>query len=220
MKNYERKNTKMMPAICTQCGGQVMVDAQRETTFCQYCGTQLIVEKAINTYNVQHATVEHVDSINIFKTSAVESVLNFVKDQQQRIDEEKKAKKEEERKEKEESEKSFKKYWWIYLLMVLIPLVLLNFMSSEEEKINKISINHSSSQLVGKNYKDVVVKLQENGFINIKTEAVEDLIVGLFTEDGEVEQVEINGNIDFSSGAKFPEDAEIIVSYHTFPTTK
>jgi DNA-directed RNA polymerase subunit RPC12/RpoP len=37
MKNDERKNTKMMPAICTQCGGQVEVDAQREKAFCQHC---------------------------------------------------------------------------------------------------------------------------------------------------------------------------------------
>ena len=103
MNNDERKNTKMMPAICPQCGGQVEVDAQREKAFCQYCGMPFIVEKAINTYNVQHATIEHVDSINIIKTSAVESVLSFVKDQQKRIDDEKKEKKEEERKEREES---------------------------------------------------------------------------------------------------------------------
>ena len=94
-----------MPAICPQCGGQVEVDAQREKAFCQYCGMQFIVEKAINTYNVQHATVEHVDSINIIKTSAVESVLSFVKDQQKRTDDVKKEKKEEERKEREESDR-------------------------------------------------------------------------------------------------------------------
>lgn len=194
------KNTKMMPSNCTQCGGPVEVNTQKANAICQYCGSQIIVEKS--------------------KVSVVESVLSFVSDQQKRIDDTKKEKKEEERKAREEADKSFKKYWWVYLLMVLIPLVLLTFMSREEEKSNKISINNSSSELVGENYKDVVVKLQENGFINIKTEAVEDLIVGLFTTDGEVEQVEINGDIDFSSGASFPKDAEIIVTYHTFPTTK
>ncbi len=105
MKNDERKNTKMMSAICTQCGAQVEVDAQREKAFCQYCGTQFIVEKAINTYNVQHAIIEHVDSININKKGAVESVLSFVQDQQKRKDDIEKEKKEEERKEREESER-------------------------------------------------------------------------------------------------------------------
>jgi DNA-directed RNA polymerase subunit RPC12/RpoP len=200
MKNDERKNTKMMPAICTQCGGPVEVDAQRANAICQYCGSQIIVEKA--------------------KVSAVESVLSFVNDQQKRIDAVKKEKKEEERKAREEAEKSFKKYWWVYLLVMFILFGYVTFMAREEEKSDKISINNSSSELVGKNFNDVVIKLQENGFINIKTEAVEDLIIGLLTTDGEVEQVEIDGSIDFSSGTKFPKDAEIIVTYHTFPTTK
>ncbi len=211
----ERKNTKMMPAICTQCGGQVEVDAQRENAICQYCGMQFIVEKAINTYNVQHATVGHVGSITINKTSAVESMLSFVKDQQKRIDEEKIEKKEEERKEREEDEKHLKKYWWIYLLVVLICFVGLEFMSLEEKK-TEISINNSSSQLEGKNYQDVVLILQENGFINIKTDTKKDIVFGLFAKDGEVEHVEINGDDDFSSGSKFQKDAEIIITYHTF----
>ncbi len=211
----ERKNTKMMPAICTQCGGKVEVDAQRENAICQYCGMQFIVEKAINTYNVQHAKVGHVDSITINKTSAVESVLSFVKDQQKRIDEEKIEKKEEERKKREESDKFFKKYWWILLLVMFISFVWLNFMSLEEKK-NEIPINYSSSQLEGKNYQDVVLILQENGFINIKTEAKKDLVFGWLENDGEVEHVDINGDYDFSSGSKFQKDAEIIVTYHTF----
>jgi DNA-directed RNA polymerase subunit RPC12/RpoP len=200
MKNDERKNIKMMPSNCTQCGGPVEVNTQKANAICQYCGSQIIVEKA--------------------KVSAVESLLSFVNDQQKRIDDAKKEKKEEERKAREEADKSFKKYGGIYLLVMLIMFGFLAFMSGEEEKSNKISINNSSSQLVGENYKDVVIKLKENGFVNIKTEAVEDLIIGLFTTDGEVEQVEINGNIDFSSGVKFAKDAEIIVTYHTFPVTK
>ncbi len=200
MNNNERKNTKMMPAICTQCGGPVQVDTQRANAICQYCGSQIIIEKP--------------------KLSAVESVLSFVNDQQKRIDDAKKAKKEEERKAREEADKSFKKYGLVYLFVMFVLFGFLAFMSSNEEKSDKISINTSSSDLVGKNFKDVVMELQEDGFINIKTEAVEDLIIGLLTTDGEVEQVEIDGSIDFSSGKKFPKDAEIIVTYHTFPTTK
>ena len=200
MKNNERKNTKIMPAICTQCGGPVEVHAQRANAICQYCGSQIIVEKP--------------------KISAMESVLSFVNDQQKRIDDAKKEKKEEERRAREESEKSFKKYWWVYLLVMFILFGYITFMAREEEKSDKISINNSSSELAGNNHKDVVIKLQENGFINIKTEAVEDLIIGLLTTDGEVEQVKIDGSTDFSIGTKFPKDAEIIVTYHTFPTTK
>jgi hypothetical protein len=62
----------------------------------------------------------------------------------------------------------------------------------------------------------VVRKLQINGFINIKTEPKKDLVFGWRTKDGEVDRVEINGNDDFSRGTKFPENANIIVRYHTF----
>jgi hypothetical protein len=231
-------NTKLVPAICTQCGGQVEVDAQLEAAVCRYCGVPFIVEKAINTYNIQHATIEHVDSINIVTTNPVESVLNFVKDQQKRNDDIKREKEEQDRKEreridaikreeeeqqkkaKEESDKSFKKYWWAYLLAIVIPLVLLNFMGTQEKNSTEISINSSSSELEKKNYKDVVIQLQGRGFTNIKTEAIEDLVLGWLTKDGDVERVEINGNSIFSSSTKFPKDAEVKVTYHTFKGSK
>ena len=220
MKNDERKNTIMMPAICTQCGGQVEVDAQREKAFCTYCGMQFIVEKAINTYNIQHAPfehvdsiniqhapLEHVDSINIIKTGAVESVLSFVKDQQTRYDGE-----------IEKSNKFTKKYWWVYLLGLLFIFGSLLILVEVENR-NEIFNKTSSSDLEGKNYKDVVIKLQKNGFINIKTKAMEDLLLGWLKKDGEVERVEINGDYIFSSVTKFPKDAEIIITYHTFSVT-
>ncbi len=211
MNNNERKNTKMMPAICTQCGGPVQVDAQRANAICQYCGSQIIIEKpklsavesVLSFVNDQQKRMD--DAKKEKKVGAVQSVLSFVNDQQKRIDDAKKAKKEEERKAREEADKSFKKYGLVYLLVLFVLFGFLAFMSSNEEKSDKISINTSSSELVGKNFNDVVIKLQENGFINIKTEAVEDLIIGLLTTDGEVEQVEIDGSIDFSSGKKIPE---------------
>jgi hypothetical protein len=234
MKNDERKNTIMTPAICPQCGGHVEVDAQREKAFCLYCGMHFIVQKAIHTYNESHTTVEHVDSINIFDTSAVESVLNYVKDQQKRKDEEKKEaerkQREKEReqreaeakqreakaKQKEESDKHSSISLLMLFLICVILLISLQFNSPEEQKRNEIPINYSSIEFEEKNYQDVVVELQKNGFINIKTEPKKDLVFGWLTKDGEVDNVKINGIDDFSRGTKFPEDANIIVTYHTF----
>lgn len=36
------------------------------------------------------------------------------------------------------------------------------------------------------------------------------------TEDGEVEEVSINGETTFSTDSRYPSDATIVVSYHTF----
>jgi predicted RNA-binding Zn-ribbon protein involved in translation (DUF1610 family) len=74
-------NVKIVPASCTQCGGTVEVDKGSDTAICPFCGTSFIVEKAINNYNVQNATIEHADNVNIDMTGSVKTVLDFVGDQ-------------------------------------------------------------------------------------------------------------------------------------------
>ena len=70
-------NVKMVPAICTQCGGTVEVDKTKEEAKCPFCGTSFVIEKAINNYNVKYATIEHADNVNIDVTGAVKEVLDF-----------------------------------------------------------------------------------------------------------------------------------------------
>jgi predicted RNA-binding Zn-ribbon protein involved in translation (DUF1610 family) len=74
-------NVKMVPALCTQCGGNVEVDLSKETAKCPYCGMEFIVEKAVNNYNVKYAHVEHADNVNIDVTGAVKEVLDFAGEQ-------------------------------------------------------------------------------------------------------------------------------------------
>ncbi len=75
------ENIKMVPASCTQCGGTVEVDAQSDKAVCPFCGTSFIVDRAINNYNVEHATIEHADNVNIDMSGSVKTVLDFVGDQ-------------------------------------------------------------------------------------------------------------------------------------------
>jgi len=100
MQHDKGRNTKMMRVNCTQCGAPVEVDSQRANHICQYCGSQIIVERE--------------------KISPVKSVLDFVTDQQKRMDDIKKEKLENERREREKAEKALKKYWWVYALVMLI----------------------------------------------------------------------------------------------------
>ena len=64
MSNENDLRTRLVPAICTQCGGQVEVDPTQEAAVCKYCGTPFIVEKAIQNYSIQNAKIEHVDTVN------------------------------------------------------------------------------------------------------------------------------------------------------------
>lgn len=69
----------------------------------------------------------------------------------------------------------------------------------------------------GKDYKEVIKDFEESGFKNIKTEKIEDLILGWLTKDGEVESVSVDGNEDYSPNVWYPNDVEVLITYHTFP---
>ena len=66
----------MVPAICSQCGAQVNVDASQETAFCTYCGAKFIVEKAINNYNIKTANIGHADTINVYAGDTAENLTD------------------------------------------------------------------------------------------------------------------------------------------------
>ncbi|MCR5675232.1 MAG: hypothetical protein K6G16_05915 [Lachnospiraceae bacterium] len=72
---------KMVPASCTQCGGSIEVNSAEETAKCPFCGSTFVIEKAINNYNAEFASIEHADNVNIDVRGAVKDVLGFVGEQ-------------------------------------------------------------------------------------------------------------------------------------------
>lgn len=79
-----------------------------------------------------------------------------------------------------------------------------------------IVLSIDCKKLKGKNYEQVIEILSENGFENIKTVIIYDLITGWLVSDGEVENVYIDGDKNIKSGVKLDMNVEIIVEYHTF----
>ena len=53
----------MVPAKCTNCGGQIEVDSSKEAGICKHCGTAFITEKAINNYTTTYNVTNHVTKI-------------------------------------------------------------------------------------------------------------------------------------------------------------
>lgn len=78
----------------------------------------------------------------------------------------------------------------------------------------------SSSGLAGENYRDVVTRLRAAGFASVETTSIDDLIVGWLAQDGDVEKVSVNGQTDFDVDSRFPADARVVITYHTFPEKK
>ncbi len=75
----------------------------------------------------------------------------------------------------------------------------------------------ASKSQKGKNYQEVIDAFTAKGFMNIKTEKLEDLVTGWLTKDGEVESVSVDGNKDYKADTWYPNDVEVVISYHTFP---
>jgi DNA-directed RNA polymerase subunit RPC12/RpoP len=81
---------------------------------------------------------------------------------------------------------------------------------------NEISPPTTASSLEGENYEDVEKRFKSSGFKNITFKPMGDLVTGWINEDGEVAKVSINGVTSFSPYDKFPLDAEVVISYHSY----
>ena len=55
----------LVPAKCTQCGGNIEVDDTHEAGICKFCGTPFITEKAINNYNITVINNNNFSGANI-----------------------------------------------------------------------------------------------------------------------------------------------------------
>lgn len=90
-----------------------------------------------------------------------------------------------------------------------------NLYTDIEEKLaeDEVEIKNDKSEYVYKNYKDVIKKLEEVGFTNIVEKPMYDIVIG-WTEEGEVDNVTINGLDTYKRGNVFKKDAEVVVSYH------
>ena len=84
---------------------------------------------------------------------------------------------------------------------------------NEEIKQDELKMKNNKSEYVYKNYKEVIKNLENLGFTNIKENPMYDIIFGI-TEEGEVDNVTINGSDTYKRGDIFKKDTEVVVSYH------
>lgn len=105
----------------------------------------------------------------------------------------------------------------LLLSLTVISSLLLIACGSEKETVdpNKIAMPISASTSDA-DYKSVQKQLSDAGFENVTTQKIEDLTLGIFTKDGEVEKVTVKGDDDFSEGDLFDKDVAITIHYHTF----
>lgn len=88
---------------------------------------------------------------------------------------------------------------------------------TDENYEDGIRVSYSANSLKRKDYRDVIKIFRADGFTNITTREIDDLITGWLTKEGEVESVSIDGNDSFEEDSWYSDNAEVVISYHTFP---
>lgn len=90
----------------------------------------------------------------------------------------------------------------------------------DKKKKQTLHIPSAAESYYHRNCEEVKAELSAYGFTNIVTVERKDLVMGLLTKDGAVEEISINGKANFKQNAKFSSDARVVIIYHTFKGTK
>lgn len=78
-------------------------------------------------------------------------------------------------------------------------------------KKREISMPYKASSLRRLNYNEVCSRLSSLGFTEIRIVPIKDLVIGLLTKDGAVENVLVDGSKTFKKNTLFKYDTDIIV---------
>lgn len=112
--------------------------------------------------------------------------------------------------------KSMKKYAWLIPLMCVLILTISSCGNSNEH-IGEAKTPSGSSVQQGRDYQYVEAEFEKRGFTNIRLVALDDLVSGWLSKEGEVESVSVDGDVDYGADVWYPEDVEIIITYHVIP---
>lgn len=75
----------LVPAKCLECGGNIVVDNEKEAWICDFCKTPFVVEKAINNFNTINNITNHneikADVVNVYdNTDNIDNLFERAKD--------------------------------------------------------------------------------------------------------------------------------------------
>lgn len=191
---------------CPTCGATVEVEQDRKTFFCNYCGSQIHIVDDVKR-------VEITKNINYHKIYTDEAKIR----EHERKEKIQLKQMEYEDREKRRNDKVVFICMGILILMAVLCLgISYLYEQAEKPKADEVKVPFSADDLEGNNFEQVVADLEDVGFIEITVKEQNDLVIGLITKEGSVEKVSINGDSDFDEGDVFPEDAKVVITYHTF----
>lgn len=184
---------------CPNCDAPLEIDMDAMKAYCPYCGQKLMF-----------------DTDQIGQLFAAREKTKQEQERTKRIEIQEKYK---ERKEK----RKIKLYVAAvigYLVIMFLPVGVLFFSETIEDyshvKNGEVQVSASAKDLEKEDYRNVVQRLQSDGFETIELIKEDDLILGILAKEGQVESVAINGDSEFLENEWFPADAVVRVTYHVF----
>lgn len=113
-----------------------------------------------------------------------------------------------------------KKFIAFILILVLCIATLVGCGNNEDSNIEEPpkEVKLTSNDFNGRDYFDVWEQLEEVGFTNITTEAVDGLTSAEEDKDDTVEKVTIDGDEIYENGAIYMSNVEVIIYYHNIKT--
>lgn len=208
---------------CPECGASLPIEEGREKLFCSYCGSQIIMT------NENEFVFRHVDEAKI-KQAETDRTVQLKKLE---IIERKRA----------AGERTKRTKITISIILGIVGALLMIFGGEMTEIVgmgavvailyiwimndndkddtdldlgDKVKVPSSISDYESKNYAVIEAVLSSAGFTNIRCIPLCDLKTAIFKKPGTVESITINGKEIISGGKKYPCDASVVISYHSF----
>lgn len=201
---------KLLKLNCNNCNAQLEVDIENLQAYCPYCGQKLLFD------------LEQMDRVLAEKeqTKRAKEKTKRSEEATKRVQIEHEYKDRKDRREKVTSALSSIGAAFLLLLLLVFAWAYSSYLDLSEKREhqnnNEVQVSVSSEDLKGETIENANDILKKCGFQNISTNNKEDLIFGLFSKEGEIESISINGNKEFSKGDWFSADAVVVITYHGF----
>lgn len=190
--------------VCTHCGGTMTINKDSSVLMCPYCGSKELINE---NDNVKIAKIKN----------DTQKEIELKKMEFEERERERKYK-EKEKVRKTDNIIGFVSFGVLILIMILCFVMAIYFSNNEKENQpidpNMAAVSMSSSSFSYENYQSAMNSLKKSGFTNITCEPVYDIYFGVFSTEGNVSKITINGIAEFDKNETFPKDAEIIITYH------
>ena len=209
---------------CPECGANLNIEENKSQMFCSYCGSKIIMinENEYIYHHIDDARIKQVETDRIIQLKKIELI------EKKRVSAIK--------------NKIFKLIISIPLGAIIffclvigysenalglilfgsccgLALILMWSGNNKEDSIDfndKIKVPPAIIAYENKNFTVIETMFIDAGFNNVMCIPLNDLKVGLIKKPGMVESISINGQVITAGGRRYPSDASVIISYHSF----